>query len=81
LRRQIGEHVGARRGHGGDDFGADAGEELAQPDQQIGIGGEADAQEAGHEMGIDHRVLQLRALTVDAGRHRLARRFRPRARG
>jgi hypothetical protein len=24
-RRQIGEHLGACRGHGGDDFGADAG--------------------------------------------------------
>jgi hypothetical protein len=69
-RRQIGEHVGARRGHRGDDLGADAGQELAQCDQQIGIGGEADAQEAGHEMGIDHRILQLRALAVDAGRHR-----------
>jgi hypothetical protein len=51
-------------------------EELAERHQQIGVGGNADAQEAGHEMGIDHRVLQLRPLTLDAGRSPAARRVR-----
>lgn len=35
-------------------------------------GGQRDAQEAGHEVGIHHRVLQLRPLPVDFCRHRLA---------
>ena len=54
---------------------ADPGEELPQRDQQVGISGNADAQETGHEMGVDHRVLQLRPLALDGGRYRLPRDF------
>jgi hypothetical protein len=50
-------------------------EELSERNQQIWIGSDADTQEAGHEMRVDHRVLQLSPLSLDAGGHRLTGEF------
>ena len=50
----------------------------AKPISMIGVERQRDAREAGHEMGIHHRVLQLRALALDLLRHRLAGELRQR---
>jgi hypothetical protein len=38
-RGHLGQQFGAGGGHSSDDLGADAGEELAERQQQVGIGG------------------------------------------
>ena len=59
------------RRHRSDRLGTHAREQLREGDQQIGIGGEREAALADREMGVEHRVLQLRALALDALGHRL----------
>ena len=66
------EHFRARRGDGGDNLGAHACEQIGHTFQQVRIEPQRNPQEAGHEVRVDHRVLQLAALPLDPGRHRLA---------
>ena len=69
--RQPRQPLGLDRRHGGRHFCAHASEEITQHHQQVGVGGHGNPGHAQHEVAVYHRVLQLGALALQAGWHRL----------